>query len=67
METKDYISLLMDKRASAVENFVNAYLLEHPELSIDNIELVQQEIRKNEDDSITYRWYCRPRKESEVR
>jgi hypothetical protein len=49
---KDYL----EKRAELVENYVFEYLKGNPDLSINDIELV--EVRVGEYDML---WYCRPK------
>lgn len=53
------------ERAKARDNFVAVYLVQHPELSIDEIELVEEQMPVAESYlGMKYRWYCR-QKESE--
>jgi rubredoxin len=50
---------------TAKDNFVAVYLAEHPKLSIDDIELVEEQMPVAEGYlGMKCRWYCRP-KESE--
>lgn len=45
------------RRAESVENFVCVYLNAHPELSIDDIELVEKRVVDETD--VVCTWFCR--------
>ncbi|MDY6866636.1 MAG: hypothetical protein SVT56_01840 [Chloroflexota bacterium] len=62
---KERAKAIAKERAKAKDNFIAVYLNEHPKLSIDDIELVEEQMPVAEGYlGMKYRWYCRP-KESE--
>lgn len=49
------------RRLEKQEDYILAYLAEHPELSIDDIEIVEEQATPRPH-VMTYSWYCRPKK-----